>query len=403
MTFISIFAPDMITYTASTPRLWVFNPGHEEALSFPQHQHLTLSKEIRWMRYELAPLLRLLASGEDLIYAPASPEGAPARLLNAEGETLPKDTILPPELLVTIWGVEAHILRELKNSPLLSRTTLHLPKFTEAYLQLSHRRASAELLQYLADELGYPSGILPLWIEAAETKEETQRLLLDAISKVTQRALGSPRELIVKRPYSSSGRGVQPLPLPVQEKHLEALVGSCMRSGSLSLEPYLEVIDNWAIEYTRDGSGKVRFFDLSHFDTLPSGRAYRGNTLASPMMLWEGLTRLIGEESLERLIEAHTRWLEERLRSSEYIGYIGVDLFLYREKGQLCLHPCVEINLRTTMGVLAHFAYEQYVPEGKTGIFRLERGRGSATGERVIPLLLTGEDSRFTAFVELDK
>ena len=122
----------MITYTASTPRLWVFNPGHEEALSFPQHQHLTLSKEIRWMRYELAPLLRLLASGEDLIYAPASPEGAPARLLNAEGEALPKDAILPPELLVTIWGVEAHILRELKKSPLLSRTTLHLPKFTEA-------------------------------------------------------------------------------------------------------------------------------------------------------------------------------------------------------------------------------------------------------------------------------
>jgi hypothetical protein len=121
------------------------------------------------------------------------------------------------------------------------------------------------------------------------------------------------------------------------------------------------------------------------------------------MMLWEGLTRLIGEESLQRLIEAHTRWLEEHLHSSEYIGYIGVDLFLYREKGQLCLHPCVEINLRTTMGVLAHFAYEQYVPEGKTGIFRLERGRGSATGERVIPLLLTGEDSRFTAFVELDK
>ncbi len=52
---------------AVTPRLWVFNPGHEEALSFSREKRYTLSKEIRWMRYELSPLLRLLASGEDRI------------------------------------------------------------------------------------------------------------------------------------------------------------------------------------------------------------------------------------------------------------------------------------------------------------------------------------------------
>ena len=56
------------------------------------------------MRHELSPLLRLLASGEDLIYAPASPEGIPARLLNAEGDDLPAGCDLPAELSVVLWG-----------------------------------------------------------------------------------------------------------------------------------------------------------------------------------------------------------------------------------------------------------------------------------------------------------
>ena len=55
------------TPAPSRPRLWVFNPGHEEALSIPPEKRYTLSKEIRWMRYELSSLLHLLASDDDLI------------------------------------------------------------------------------------------------------------------------------------------------------------------------------------------------------------------------------------------------------------------------------------------------------------------------------------------------
>ena len=129
--------------------------------------------------------------------------------------------------------------------------------------------------------------------------------------------------------------------------------------------------DNWAIEYYRDQTGEVHFYALSHFETLASGRAYAGNLLASPEALWEELSGSVGERRLTYLIQLHTTWLKDALQASCYQGYIGIDLFLYEEQDQLLLHPCVEINLRTTMGVLAHKAYERYFSAGEQGHFTL--------------------------------
>ena len=67
----------------------------------------------------------------------------------------------------------------------------------------------------------------------------------------------------------------------------------------------------------------------------------------------------MSEEALLALINAQCTWLEEELSDSQYTGYIGIDLFFYRDGECLRLHPCVEINLRTIYGPYSrHFAYE---------------------------------------------
>lgn len=387
----------------SRPRLWVFNPGHEEALSIPPEKRYTLSKEIRWMRYELSSLLHLLASDDDLIYVPTSPDGSPAHLLQSSGEVVPDGYTLPPSLNVILWGQDAHILRELRECPLFASTTLFDPEITPSYLRLSHRRASYDLLSHLVHQLGYPQDLLPHWVTAGADRTETEQRLRIAITSVASRSFGSTEQLMVKRPYTSSGRGVFPLPLPIQPKHLEALIGSCMRCGSISIEPHLDVVDNWAIEYTHNAQGEVSFFALSHFATHPSGRAYSGNLLTSPQDLWQELSSYVGENTLQRLIEVQSRWLERELIASEYIGYIGIDLFFYRDGEQVRFHPCVEINLRTTMGVVAHFAYERYVPTGCKGIFRLERSNDKRPTPKQIPLLTTTDSTYFSAYIELEE
>lgn len=355
------------------------------------------------MRYELTSLLHLLASDDDLIYVPTSPDGVPAHLLRSTGEGLPSDYILPPSLSVILWGQDAHIMRELRECPLFARTTLLLPPLTADYLRLSHRQSSYDLLSHLVHQLGYPQDLLPHWVTAGADRTETEQRLRTAITAITSRSFGSTKQLMVKRPYTSSGRGVFPLPLPIQPKHLEALIGSCMRCGSISIEPHLDVVDNWAIEYTRNAQGEVSFFALSHFATHPSGRAYLGNHLSSPQELWQELSSYVGEDILQRLIEVQSRWLERELIASEYIGYIGIDLFFYRDSEQVRFHPCVEINLRTTMGVVAHFAYERYVPTGRKGIFRLERSNDKRSTPKQIPLLTMTDSTHFSAYIELEE
>lgn len=316
--------------------------------------------------------MTLLARPSDLIYRPASADGRlPAALLDATGKPW-GGSPLPATLEVRLWGIEGPLLQELRRSPLLRGVELLLPELTPGYLRLSHRRAATELLSYLIESEGYPRELLPLWVEATEDRGATRERLQHAVEEVKARDFGAQGQLLLKRPYSSSGRGVLPLPLPVQEKHLEALAGNCQRLGSVSLEPFLTVLDNWAIEYYRDETGAVNFYALSHFETLASGRAYAGNVLAPSEELWQELAEQVGAEKLERLIALQKQWLEEELRDSLYIGYIGIDLFLYEVEGKRCLHPAVEINLRTTMGILAHEASLRYLPPRARGRFQLD-------------------------------
>lgn len=325
------------------------------------------------MRYDLAPLLHLCAEPGDFIYQPPSPSGLPPRLLTADGLPYTSTLPLPSALEVVLWGWEPHILQELHRSPLLQQTHLHLPTITPAYYEASHRQRSTDLLSYLIERLHYPSELLPIWIEDQQDEALNTRSIRAAIDELAVRNYGSTTELMLKRPYSSSGRGVLPLPYPLQPQHLRALLGNLRQVGSFSLEPLLDVRDNWAIEYQRTKSGRVHFVALSHFDTGESLRGYAGNELASPEKLWQELASHCGEESLRALIAAHIDWLEATLAPSGYIGYIGIDLFLYHEQGKLALHPCVEINLRTTMGVLAHLVYERYLAPQAEGRFLLTK------------------------------
>lgn len=348
----------------------------------PASSRYTFTKEIRQMRHELAPLLALLAHPSDLLYIPPSADGKiPAQLRTAEGREV-KPEELPSVLQVELWGRDPHILKELTACPLLTQTELLLPAITPTFLRLSHRRVATGLLRYLIKQGDYPASLLPLWIEAGTDREATIERLSLAIQEVADRQAGSPDQLLLKRPFSSSGRGVLPLPLPAQAKHLDALAGSILRTGSCSLEPFLAVREDWAIEYQRTPDGVVQFFALSHFETLATGRAYAGNLLASPQKLWQDLSSQLEEGQLERLITLHEHWLTEELRDSDYTGFIGIDLFLYEVGGQLLLHPCVEINLRTTMGVLAHVAFARYFAEGQEGRFVLSYRHGESPAFR---------------------
>lgn len=347
-------------------RLLIFNPGHEEALRQPLGQSYTPRREVQAMMRELYPLMLLLADPGDYI---AYPCDTPLRyaLCDHLGRTVPAYT--GPPLRIEPWAIEPHLLDDLMRYGSRLGLRLEAPPTTSTYLRLSHRDASADMLRYLARHIELPETIIPHWVYPAETHEATSALIATAIESLSAQTSA----LIVKRPFTSSGRGVMPLDLPISTAQLRSLVGSCHRARGISLEPRLDVQHNWALIYHVSPEAGVRLDCISCFRTEQAGStAYSGNELRPQATLRHELAQLAGgAQALDRLIEAHGQWLTERI-GTEYMGFVGIDLFSYHdEHGALRLHPCVEINMRCTMGVLAARAYERHVAPGGQGLFRL--------------------------------
>ena len=131
----------------------------------------------------------------------------------------------------------------------------------------------------------------------------------------------------------------------------EKCAGIIHRQGSVMAERgYDKVSEFGALFDSHDGC--VRFIGLSMFVTEPRG-AYTGNIVAPQSYFHEridglGLTRELCE-TISRL-----ETILSDLVGDTYTGPLGVDMMAYRDAGgNIRLHPCIELNLRMTMGIVA--------------------------------------------------
>ena len=110
------------------------------------------------------------------------------------------------------------------------------------------------------------------------------------------------------------------------------------------------------MEFYVDDAG-IHYLGLSLFHTVNG--AYVGNILATERAKQEMISRYIPEDLLDRIKQQIT----SNLSLASYRGPFGVDMMIVNKgnhnsqfstlNSQLFLHPCVEINLRRTMGHVA--------------------------------------------------
>ena len=128
------------------------------------------------------------------------------------------------------------------------------------------------------------------------------------------------------------------------------------------------------MEFYSDGAGEVTFAGYSLFRTGKSGM-YEGNRLLSNEAIWKQLSQYVPSKVLTDL-ENCLKYRLSALVGTVYKGYLGVDMMICRfpenEKPVFRIHPCVEINLRMNMGVVARFLYDRYVRSGSTGRFVID-------------------------------
>jgi hypothetical protein len=178
-----------------------------------------------------------------------------------------------------------------------------------------------------------------------------------------------PGAYLLKTPYSSSGRGllsVNGAPSPKDEQWMR---GAFARQKALSVEQRLERVLDFALEYKSDGRGGLEEEGLSLFRTSSNG-AYRGNILQTQDKLREQLRPYLEPSYLKRMSEILRQALADTY-AHLYAGPLGLDLLVYKDAGgNFRLHPCVEVNLRRTMGHLALRLQERLAP-GSEGLFQI--------------------------------
>jgi hypothetical protein len=145
-------------------------------------------------------------------------------------------------------------------------------------------------------------------------------------------------------------------------------MGIVKEQGYVIAEPYLNKVLDLAFQFEIKNR-KVAFLGISNFCTNKKGQ-YEGNYLNGlPENLEKRLLEFadfVSREIRQPLINA----IETSEMAIFYEGVFGVDTLIYiDEKDNLKINPCLEINVRYTMGLLS-LLLEKLIYQNKQGVYR---------------------------------
>ena len=374
--------------------LHIFNPEHDIALASGL-ANFTAPHAGRQLRHDLGYLPALWAEEGDGVLVVSTDVAARAyHKLSQRIKALHGKVATPADGLFTAaplcadgsrpaaidpWGWNAALAAQLRRMgvvPALFPSTAQM----QAIRELSHRRTAMQLLSQLRSD-----GTVG---EAFECRTAAQ----------VDELVAQYGHVVLKAPWSSSGRGLRFVDVSMTAEARQGLDGwlanVLSRQGSVMVEPYYNKVKDFGMEFVVRADGTVSYEGLSLFHT--KNGAYTGNILATETAKREMLGRYLSLELLDNTQEAICRLLPQIIKG-QYTGPLGVDMMVApsclpqlgevaahedsatgtspswgRQEGA-ALHPCVEINLRRTMGHVALALTPLVNPAGDDGIVRVMR------------------------------
>lgn len=313
--------------------VYLFNPEHDLALAHGAHNY-TAPPFARQLRHDLRLLPAWLAPAGSYI---AIPDDCPIEddrrwlddhHLSVSPVPISKIADLGP-CRIHPWGWDATLRYQLLAHG-VSRDCLPTDEALDWIRRLSHRRMTIAIHQAMG------AAFSPCPVE------------LDRYDAVVHFMHAHPG-CYLKMPWSGSGKGIYRVLDPQGDRHVHHWIeGALRRQGSLLCEVGLDRVQDFAIEcLCRDGHVMLMGYSVFGNDfhsQFGTGRVAPLEDLHEMLLgLYPDLDPVIGQilMVIEELIAPH------------YNGYLGIDMMYYwDDNGRIALNPCVEVNLRMTMGMI---------------------------------------------------
>ena len=320
--------------------LYVFNPEHDLALA-SNLRNFTSPLAGRKMRAEKGWLPAIWASDSDFILVEDATFAMDKWLNERErlgfGEAsrqFVEKKVLSRLAIdkVDPWGWDLAIKYELIRHGVDERL-FPSDEALEDIRQLSHRRTAVALLSRLEGQ-----GLTGQSFELKPTHEAWNRC---------QKGCGP---CVYKAPWSSSGRGVRFFEGEMSDADMKWVAHVIEQQGSVILEPYYNKVKDFGMEFYAHEDGSVEYLGLSVFETR------NGTYLDNIVALEEEKTSLLTPYVLADLLQYVREEICRQMASiinRKYVGCFGVDMMIVKGDDRFLVHPCVEVNLRRTMGWIA--------------------------------------------------
>lgn len=266
------------------------------------------------------------------------------------------------------WGWDAVLKRRLEKAG-IPESGLPSEQFLKDVRELSHRRVALSAGAAICNAV-------PAKTSGRFLPGKNSAILLTSVDDIVS-YVNHYHDAVAKAPWSGSGKGLHWLRAgEVSGQDIGWCKNILAKQGSIVLECRRKVVQDFAMLFhvgtdtpghgdnSNSGSvsekDKVAFEGFSLFFT--ENGMYRGNILASDGHILAMLCRYVPESLIMNIRNALTSFLTETF-VGKYVGYIGVDMFVYEDSAEhiFKIAPCVEINVRMTMGLLARRIYDLHL------------------------------------------
>lgn len=362
-------------------KLHIFNPEHDLALAFGGTNY-TPPPMARLLRRDLQLLPMWFGNeGDSILSHDIDTDTLWTETINKQyGHNISIATIKQIHLFDNIqaWGWNKYLQRRLS---LDGAKVTAIPSDTviENIRQLSHRRISIEIHRLFHEHIPTLSDCTP--------QEMTN---LEDVIKFAQKYPCA----YTKAPWSSSGKGIYRA-LDINGLDFTRWCsGIIKRQGSIMCERPLNSIMDFAMEF-KCGADKTEFIGYSVFNN-DTHSSFTGGIIGSTELLHKKIYTTLGDENLLNEVRTTAIKIIDTLIAGKYNGYLGLDMMIYRDKNNLVqINPCIELNLRTTMGVVSCIIGNRFLADDATGTFNVEFHKSIITEnykkemEQKFPLILS--------------